>query len=204
MNHILGTLSERSSLATWRVESCLQQQRSHRSDLDRDVNSRRFPLKLRLGSPRCKDNATYLRSRLRRGDDHLAKVCEHLPKYLLFLLCLAVMSACKEEEPTLSAEADLGRKVFEERCAACHQIENTSHSQTAPSLKDIIGRKAATGAFNYSEAFRAVDFDWTTDIMLAFLEKPRETVPDNEMAFYGLENAQDRENLVKFLLFHSN
>ncbi len=122
---------------------------------------------------------------------------------LLFVAAISI-AGCEEEAPEMSARVEAGSKVFADYCAVCHQIQSSTHSQTAPSLKNIIGRKAGSGSFNYSNAFSDVDFVWTAENMLVFLEKPREFLPGNSMAFYGLEQVEDRETLVEFLMFHSN
>jgi cytochrome c len=114
------------------------------------------------------------------------------------------LSACKDDIPQISASAKAGEAVFGDHCAMCHQVDSSAHSQTAPSLKGVIGRKAGAVGFNFSPAFRKADFVWTPETMSRFLAEPRAVVPDNQMAFYGLDGPEMRSDLVAFLVHHSN
>lgn len=78
----------------------------------------------------------------------------------------------------------------------CHALEG---NLAAPPLGDLIGLKAGSQSFPYSEAFLKADFVWNEDTLEAFLSKPRELVPNNQMVFNGIESEEERRQLVAFL-----
>jgi len=54
--------------------------------------------------------------------------------------------------------------------------------------------------FNYSQALQDADFIWTPDKLNEWLTKPKDFLPDNKMAFVGLNREQDRINLIAYLI----
>jgi cytochrome c len=124
---------------------------------------------------------------------------------LLAGLCAAVLAACSEhaaQAPVMTEAQTRGLEVFNGNCAVCHVIDNSS-PPTGPPLQGTIGRKAGSSYWHYSDAMKAADIIWTEDTLLAFLEKPREVVPNNGMVFFGLEDEQERADLVEFLKYLS-
>jgi len=99
-----------------------------------------------------------------------------------------------------SAEGDpaRGEKVFR-KCLACHTLEPGAR-KIGPSLYGVIGREAGTlEGFRYSPAMQRADFVWTEERIMEYLENPRQYVPGNRMAFVGLRNPQDREDVIAYL-----
>lgn len=91
-----------------------------------------------------------------------------------------------------------GEQVFK-RCLACHVVEPGGR-KIGPSLYGVIGREAGTlEGFRYSPAMQNADFVWTEERIKDYLENPRKYVPGNRMAFVGLRNPQDREDVVAYL-----
>jgi cytochrome c len=120
---------------------------------------------------------------------------------------LLIAATCAEAADPTAERATLaaGERAFQ-KCYACHSLEGPDPSTQGPSLKDIIGRPIAGEAgFAYSPAMRAyaaVRPRWTRDALDAFLADPQGVVPDNEMGFFGITNAQERRALVEYLARH--
>ena len=97
-------------------------------------------------------------------------------------------------------DAEKGSKVFK-KCMACHAIDDKN--KIGPSLKGIVGRKAATvEGFKYSDAMLAKGAEgavWDEATLTAYLPDPKAWVPGTKMAFAGLKNAQDRADVIAFL-----
>ena len=111
-----------------------------------------------------------------------------------------LLSACGQSAGvTLSESAISGKSSFEARCESCHSLDPVV-IVAAPTLDSLIGRKAASKDFPYSEAFMSSDIVWTEETLGAFLRDPRGLVPDNQMAFFGIESAQEREDLVAYFV----
>lgn len=65
----------------------------------------------------------------------------------------------------------------------------------------VIGRKAGTGqGYRYSSAMKAADFTWTAETIDRYLAAPKKFVPGNKMPFPGLKQADDRANVIAYIL----
>ena len=102
------------------------------------------------------------------------------------------------------ASADLSRAklLYRIQCQACHTLEPDGPEKVGPSLRGVVGgRAAALDTFaGYSEALRSSQITWTPETLERWLEKPSELVPGNVMAFIGVPKEQDRINLVAYLM----
>lgn len=101
-------------------------------------------------------------------------------------------------------DAEAGAKVFNQ-CKACHDVEK-GVNKVGPTLKGVIGRKAASVAdYKYSEAMAAKGAEglvWTEENLLTYLANPKAFVPKTKMAFAGLKKPEDEVNLIAFLKTH--
>jgi cytochrome c len=99
------------------------------------------------------------------------------------------------------ANPDRGRLVFG-RCRTCHYPEAFMGHNTGPNLSGIFGKVAGkqTGFEYYSERFRSAQFVWTPQLMYAWLEAPMAMFPDSSMMSLGVPDAQDRADLIAFLM----
>lgn len=117
----------------------------------------------------------------------------------------AVLSACgagDDKQSPMSQAAQRGAAVFAQHCSQCHGVGAASTS-TAPTLRGLIGRQVGTEQFQYSPALKAADFVWTEEQLDSFLTDPFAVLPDNQMAFYGLEDSAARADLVAFIAHQS-
>lgn len=70
-----------------------------------------------------------------------------------------------------------------------------------PNLHGIFGTEAGTRpGFDYSEILRQSDFVWTPRALDAWLAQPSRFLPGNRMSFIGIANADDRADLIAWLL----
>lgn len=91
-----------------------------------------------------------------------------------------------------------GEKTFR-ACGACHAVE-AGVNKVGPSLYDVVGAGiAAADGFAYSDAMAALEGDWTPEHLFAFLEDPKGVVPGTKMSFAGLDDPQDRANVIAYL-----
>ncbi|MCJ7814519.1 MAG: cytochrome c family protein [Xanthomonadales bacterium] len=97
-----------------------------------------------------------------------------------------------------SADAAAGEKTFK-KCKACHKAEEGKNG-VGPSLWGVVGRKVGSAdGFNYSDAMKSHDGDWTGANLFAYLADPKAFIPGNKMSFPGLKAAQDRVNVIVYL-----
>ncbi len=65
-------------------------------------------------------------------------------------------------------------------------------------MAGVVGRRAGTAQFGYSQAMRQTDFVWTTSSLQKFLTSPSALVPGTSMALQ-VRSAKDRRDLVAYL-----
>jgi cytochrome c len=92
-----------------------------------------------------------------------------------------------------------GKTVFA-RCMACHKIDTSNTSGLGPNLNRIAGRRAGSlPGFRYSPAMTAANRVWNDATLDAYLTSPARAVPGNRMAFVGLANPADRQNVIAYI-----
>ena len=98
----------------------------------------------------------------------------------------------------MTTDAAAGEKVFA-LCRSCHVLEE-GVNRVGPSLHNIVGRASGTvEGYSYSDANKSSGVTWTTDVLFEYLEDPKGFMPGTKMAFPGIKDAQDRDNLVAYL-----
>ena len=86
-------------------------------------------------------------------------------------------------------------------CRACHSLEQGGANQVGPSLYGMFGKPAGrVSGFDYSAALRNAGFVWTPRALDAWLAQPARFLPGNRMAFAGVMNEDDRNDLIAYLL----
>jgi cytochrome c len=91
-----------------------------------------------------------------------------------------------------------GEEVFEV-CRACHVV-GEEENQAGPHLVGLFGRKAGTVAgFEYSGAMKTADIVWDEATLDAYLADTQGYIPGNIMGFPGLEDKQDRADVIAYL-----
>ncbi len=123
------------------------------------------------------------------------------------LLSVAVLAALAAGNPAaLAQDAASGEDVFK-RCTFCHAVGEDARNMVGPVLNDVFGRQAGTlEGFNYSASMVEAGeggLVWSPETVDEFLAAPREFIPGTKMAFAGIDDAEDRANVVAYLLTFS-
>lgn len=118
----------------------------------------------------------------------------------LILLAFALLGTTAHAQE--SGDAKKGQQIFN-RCKSCHVLDESGKSRIGPNLYGVVGRKAGSfDDYRYSEAMKKAGDNglvWTPDKLQAYLANPREVVPGNKMAFPGLKDAQERNDLIAYI-----
>jgi cytochrome c2 len=97
-----------------------------------------------------------------------------------------------------AADAEKGKAVFEQ-CAACHSVDGTGDLD-GPTLKGVIGRKAGSlEDYRYSAAMKRSDVTWDAAALDRYVTDPQAFIPGNRMAFAGISDQAQREDLIAYL-----
>ena len=101
------------------------------------------------------------------------------------------------------ADVEKGKAVFEQ-CAACHSLDGTG-DYDGPTLKGVIGRKAgALEDYRYSAAMKRSDVVWNAEALDKYVADPQAFIPGNRMAFAGIADKTQRDDLIAFLAVATN
>ena len=104
----------------------------------------------------------------------------------------------------LHAEGDpaAGQRVFNQ-CRACHVIENNGRNGVGPNLHGVVGRRAASiENFRYSANMKELGeqgWVWNEGNLRAYLANPKSVAPRGSMAFPGLRNPAQVEDVIAYL-----
>ena len=101
-----------------------------------------------------------------------------------------------------AAAEENGERLFTP-CRACHSLDPIDQGLPGPNLAGLIGRKVGgDAAFDYSPVLRKARDDglhWDIQRLNTFLADPAEMFPGLWMSMRGVEDAAERQALVRFL-----
>jgi cytochrome c len=117
------------------------------------------------------------------------------------LRSVGVMLALVLSPAAAAADGDaaLGQKVFL-KCKACHQIGATAKNAVGPELNGLFGRHSgAVEGYKYSDANKNSGIVWDEVVFREYIHNPKAKVPGTKMAFPGLKDDKDIDNLIAYL-----
>lgn len=104
------------------------------------------------------------------------------------------------------ASGDLSGEMLFVQCTSCHNVNSKktlrSDAPTAlgPDLAGVTGRSiAGLSEYNYSTGLRELSDTWSEENLDDFLQNPQDFAPGNKMEFAGIEDANDRKKLIRYL-----
>ncbi|MBX7249322.1 MAG: cytochrome c family protein [Caulobacteraceae bacterium] len=103
--------------------------------------------------------------------------------------------------PYNAADWANGKKQFA-RCRSCHTLGEGQADMTGPNLHGFLNRPMASKpGYNYSDALKEGEHHpWDATHLDAWIENPRAAHPGTKMAFAGLKDAEDRRDLIAYLM----
>lgn len=96
------------------------------------------------------------------------------------------------------ADAAKGATVFQ-KCTACHSATAGAPAGIGPNLNHVVGRAIASTGFAYSDPVKAIKGNWDFEKLNTWLTNPGKMAPGTKMTFAGIENEQDRANVILWL-----
>jgi cytochrome c len=123
-------------------------------------------------------------------------------RHTIPLASLLVLALAAPPRPAAAQDAAAGQRVFNQ-CRSCHTVDAGGRSATGPNLHGVVGRKAAqVEGFRYSAPMRAKaegGLAWEEEQLRAYIRNPKEVVPGGSMAYPGLRNEQQLNDLIAYL-----
>ena len=117
-----------------------------------------------------------------------------------FLMIIAALGAAALAQSAGAAGNPVQGKLVFQRCEMCHRADKGGGNGLGPNLFGIVGRKAGSlSDFSYSAAMKNSGIIWTTDKLNAYVTHPAAVVPGNRMAFAGIGNPDQVNDVVAYL-----
>lgn len=116
----------------------------------------------------------------------------------MVLLPLGFFTAWGNDTNDTAAGGDpvKGKALYAE-CSGCHQLAENS---VGPRHCGVVGREAASvPGFEYSAAMASSGLVWDEQTLNEFLESPFTYVNGTLMGYIGLDDPQDRADLIAYL-----
>lgn len=112
---------------------------------------------------------------------------------------LAALSLCSVLSFAAHAQTAQEGKAAFVACGGCHSVDGSA-KPTGPTLKGVVGRKAASVAAykNYSAALRGSKITWTAQELDAYLKAPATRVKGTTMMI-ATPDAKRRKAIVAYL-----
>jgi cytochrome c len=111
-------------------------------------------------------------------------------------LALAPMTGAMAED------AEAGQRVFNQ-CRACHTINAGGRNGVGPNLHGVWDRQAGqVQGFRYSANMQQLatgGLKWDEATLRRYLTNPKDLVPQGSMAFNGIRNEEQLNNLLAYL-----
>ena len=115
-------------------------------------------------------------------------------RWLAFALLLLASAPANAKED--------GTRLFTP-CRACHSLDPAERGLPGPNLSGVVGRAVGgDAAFDYSPVLRKARDDglrWDASRLESFLADPAAMFPGLWMSMRGIEDAAERQALVRFL-----
>ena len=118
-------------------------------------------------------------------------------------LALALGTVASAAPAGAQGNVENGEDVFK-KCRACHLVGEGAKDTVGPTLNGVIGRKAGTGETYklYSDNMKelgAKGLVWDDATLDNYLTNPKVLVPQGKMAFAGLKEKTDRDDVIAYL-----
>jgi cytochrome c len=106
--------------------------------------------------------------------------------------------------PYNEADLEAGRSLFA-KCRNCHSLVAADGARIGPNLHGVFDRPTASSeGFRYSPALAEwTEETWRPDLLDGWLTKPKDFLPGSSMYFNGIDDPEDRKNLIAFLLIET-
>lgn len=99
-----------------------------------------------------------------------------------------------------SANAESGKEIFGRTCGICHLAAPGVKVSKKANLWGIVGRrKASQNDVEYSSSLKEAGGDWTFEELNFFISNPALTLPGTDMIFPGLQDENQRADLIAYL-----
>jgi cytochrome c len=118
----------------------------------------------------------------------------------LMIVAASAFAAIAVSASTASAQdVDAGQRQFN-KCLPCHAVGPDAENKIGPELNGLDGRHSGTAPnYSYSDANKNSGIVWNEASFKEYIKNPAAKVPGTKMAFAGIKNDQDVNDLWAYL-----
>ena len=118
----------------------------------------------------------------------------------LTLSALVVIASSAAASTALAQDVAAGKTSFN-KCMACHSIGEGAKNKVGPELNGLDGRKSGTvEGYTYSDANKNSGITWNEALFKEYIKDPKAKVPGTKMAFAGIKNENEINDLWAYRL----
>jgi len=115
------------------------------------------------------------------------------------LSALVVVTSLIAASGARAQDAAAGKTSFN-KCMACHAVGDGAKNKVGPVLNGLDGRKSGTvEGYSYSDANKNSGITWNKEQFLDYIKDPKAKIPNTKMAFAGIKNEKEANDLWAFL-----
>jgi cytochrome c len=112
---------------------------------------------------------------------------------------LMILTVTATAPAAMAQDVAAGKSSFN-KCLACHAIGEGAKNKVGPELNGIDGRKSGTAeGYSYSDANKNSGITWNKDQFLDYIKDPKAKIPGTKMAFAGIKNEKEANDLWAYL-----
>ena len=112
---------------------------------------------------------------------------------------LMILTVTTTASAAMAQDAAAGKSSFN-KCLACHAIGEGAKNKVGPVLNGLDGRHSGTAPdYNYSDANKNSGITWNEALFKEYIKDPKAKIPGTKMAFAGIKNETEANNLWAFL-----
>ena len=122
----------------------------------------------------------------------------------LIASALVVVATSAAAGSALAQDVAAGKTSFN-KCLVCHAIGDGARNKIGPELNGLDGRKSGTAeGYSYSDANKNSGITWNDAQFKEYIRDPTAKIPGTKMAFAGIKNDKEVDDLWAFILQYDN
>ena len=120
-------------------------------------------------------------------------------KGLMIVTASVLAAVAVPASAAFAQDVDAGQHQFN-KCLPCHAVGPDAENKIGPELNGLDGRHSGTAAnYSYSGANKNSGIVWNEASFKEYIKNPAAKVPGTKMAFAGIKNDQDINDLWAYL-----
>jgi cytochrome c len=122
-----------------------------------------------------------------------------MTKKLVVTAVAAAAAMAVSASVAVAQDAAAGQQVFN-RCLPCHAVGPDAENKIGPELNGLDGRHSGSAPnYSYSDANKTSGIVWGEATFKEYIKNPAAMVPGTKMAFAGIKNDQEINDLWAYL-----